>query len=218
MFFCALLFISCNNNKHHKTSKVDNATIYDNNNVNIQHEENIPNDYTKQSPQKYVPINSTEENLFNYLREYSCALNTKNAKKIVELHYPDYFVLLQKKIPNKSIKEIKEKVQLYFEQNFDDIIGEYTKEWPKAKYADSHVSNIINRVKEGQKLLYLYEYHTMLYNETDTIYKKEAEYSVVVSLDNGKTWYSTSNDTDDTYDLLSMKFNKASIDNVFSKH
>lgn len=181
ILFTSFIF-SCSSNTNRNAAS--NANL--NNQSSLQAEDDIPSGYTRLSPHEYVPNNTMEENLFNYLHEYAAALKSRNAEKIIELYYPDYFVLLQKEIPNKSVNEIKEKMQLYYEQNFDTIIGEYTNAWPKAKYADSRVTKIINRVKEGDKLLYLYEYHTMLFNETDTIYKKAEEYSVAVSLDNGK--------------------------------
>ncbi len=58
----------------------------------------------------------------------------------------------------------------------------------------------------------------MLFNKTDTIFKKETEYSVVSSLDNGKTWYATTNDMEEVYEMLELKFKKSSIDEVFAKH
>lgn len=59
---------------------------------------------------------------------------------------------------------------------------------------------------------------SMLFNKTDTIFKEETEYSVVSSLDNGKTWYATNNNMEEIYEMLGLRFKKSSIDEVFAKH
>ena len=215
LLFTSLLF-SCNSKSNHNNTIVNNV-----NDTDVSYKDNsinIPIGYTYQTIQEYVPQNEVEENLLSYLHEYSLALENQNAKKLVELTNPDYVILLQKKIPNKTTKEIKEKLPLLFEASIEGMISEFTKDWDKAENASSRITNIINRVREGNKLLYLYEYHSMLFNKTDTIFKEETEYSVVSSLDNGKTWYATNNNMEEIYEILGLRFKKSSIDEVFAKH
>lgn len=215
LLFTSLLF-SCNSKSNHNNTIVNNV-----NDTDVSYKDNsidIPIGYTYQTIQEYVPQNEVEENLLSYLHEYSLALENRNAKKLVELINPDYVVLLQKKIPNKTTKEIKEKLPLLYEKSIEGMIREFTKDWDKAENASSRITNIINRVREGNKLLYLYEYHSMLFNKTDTIFKEETEYSVVSSLDNGKTWYATNNNMEEIYEMLGLRFKKSSIDEVFAKH
>ena len=215
-----LVLLSCNNSTRTNAVLKDssNSESFTDSQIDSNLTDDIPVGYNIQPVQQYIPKNNIELNLMSYLYEYSSAMVSRNAKKIADLQYPDYYILLQKELPDKSIIELKEKVQLYYEENLDNIIEEYTKDWSKAKFARPYVTNIVNRVKEGNKLLYLYEYHTILYNETDTIYKDEAEYSVIVSLNNGNTWYATSNNIDEIFELLSMRFNRNSIEEVLTKH
>ena len=93
----------------------------------------------------------------------------------------------------------------------------YTHVWPNAKYVGPVVTNIMNRVKEGNGLLYLYEYHTILFSETDTIYKDEAEYSIAVSLNNGKKWYNSANSIEENFEILGISFSRNAIDKVLTK-
>ena len=76
----------------------------------------------------------------------------------------------------------------------------------------------MNRVKEKDGLLYLYEYHDVLYSEKDTIYKKEAEYSLAVSLNNGNKWYNSANSIKENIEILGSIFSNESIDKVFKKN
>jgi hypothetical protein len=75
----------------------------------------------------------------------------------------------------------------------------------------------MNRVKEGKGLLYLYEYHTFLYSETDTIVKDEAEYSIAASLNNGKKWYNSTNSIEENFEILGISFSREAIDKVLTK-
>lgn len=177
----------------------------------------IPVEYTREPFQEYTPQNAIEKKFISDMLNFSEALNTRNSKKVVALYYPDYFVLLQKQAPEKSVKQIKEKVQSYYEANFDEIIAAYTKDWKEAKRAGICITNIINRVSENGKLMYLYEYHTTLSSDEETIYKKEAEYSVGVSLNNGRQWYSSADNINDLFEILSISFSRSAIENVLSK-
>ena len=214
----ALMLLSCDNSKRNslkiETPPNTTSTV---SSQNVQ-EEDIPYGYTKQSYQEYVPLNAAEKNLVHYLHEYSNAMEARDAKRLVKLINPDYAVLIQKKIPNTTVKEIREKLPLLYEKSIEEFIARFTKDWDKAENGSSRITNIINRVREGNKLLYLYEYHSMLYNKTDTIYKIEKEYSVISSIDNGKTWYATTNNMDEVYEMLGLRFKKSSIDEVFTKH
>ena len=177
----------------------------------------IPVEYTREPFQEYAPQNTIEKKFISDMLNFSEALNTRNSKKVVALYYPDYFVLLQKQAPEKSVKQIKEKVESYYEANFDEIIAAYTKDWKEAKRAGVCITNIINRVSENGKLMYLYEYHTTLSSDDETIYKKEAEYSVGVSLNNGRQWYSSADNINDLFEILSISFSRSAIEKVLSK-
>ncbi len=177
----------------------------------------IPVEYTREPFQEYAPQNTIEKKFISDMLNFSEALNTRNSKKVVALYYPDYFVLLQKQTPEKSVKQIKEKVESYYEANFDEIIAAYTKDWKEAKRAGVCITNIINRVSENGKLMYLYEYHTTLSSDDETIYKKEAEYSVGVSLNNGRQWYSSADNINDLFEILSISFSRSAIEKVLSK-
>lgn len=216
LLLLTIFLFSCNSKSNRDATIANNVMDTSvNNHVEIN---DIPIGYTNQTIKEYEPQNEIEENLLLYLHEYSLALEKRDAKKLVELINPDYVVLLQKRIPNKTTKEIRDKLPLLYEKSLEGMISEFTKDWDKAENASSRITNIINRVREGNKLLYLYEYHSMLFNKTDTIFKKETEYSVVSSLDNGKTWYATTNDMEEVYEMLELKFKKSSIDEVFAKH
>ena len=177
----------------------------------------IPVEYTREPFQEYAPQNTIEKKFISDMLNFSEALNTRNSKKVVALYYPDYFVLLQKQAPEKSVKQIKEKVESYYEANFDEIIAAYTKDWKEAKRAGVCITNIINRVSENGKLMYLYEYHTTLSSDDETIYKKEAEYSISASLNNGKQWYSSADNINDLFEILSISFSRSAIEKVLSK-
>lgn len=177
----------------------------------------IPVEYMREPFQEYAPQNAIEKKFISDMLNFSEALNTRNSKKVVALYYPDYFVLLQKQAPEKSVKQIKEKVESYYEANFDEIIAAYTKDWKEAKRAGVCITNIVNRVSENGKLMYLYEFHTTLSSDEETIYKKEAEYSVGVSLNNGKQWYSSADNVNDLFEILSISFSRSAIESVLSK-
>lgn len=216
-----LVFASCNSGNMKQTS-------YYNNNYSasldtvvadsiVDDHSDIPVEYTREPFHEYVPQNAIEKKFISDMLNFSEALNTRNSKKVVALYYPDYFVLLQKQAPEKSVKQIKEKVQSYYEANFDEIIAAYTKDWKEAKRAGVCITNIINRVSEKGKLMYLYEYHTTLSSDKETIYKKEAEYSVGVSLNNGRQWYSSADNINDLFEILSISFSRSTIESVLSK-
>lgn len=218
-----LVFVSCNNsyNKQRNNSYNDNSlSIVDSisNDLNIiDKQDKIPIGYTREAFQEYAPQNNIEKKFLSDMRSFSDAINSKNSKRVVELYYPDYFIMLQKQVPEKSIKQIKDKVQSYYEVNFDEIIKTNTKDWNEAKRAGVCITNIMNRVSENGKMLYLYEYHTTLSSDKETIYKKEAEYSVGASLNNGKQWHSSADNISDIFELLSISFSRSAIEKVLTK-
>ena len=75
----------------------------------------------------------------------------------------------------------------------------------------------MNRVTENGKMLFLYEYHTTLSSDEVTIFKKEAEYSISASLNNGKQWYSSADNINDLFEILSISFSHSAIDKVLTK-
>ena len=169
LLLLTIILFSCNSKSNRNATIANNVMDTSvNNHVEIN---DIPIGYTNQTIKEYEPQNEIEENLLLYLHEYSLALEKRDAKKLVELINPDYVVLLQKRIPNKTTKEIRDKLPLLYEKSLEGMISE-----------------------------------------------KETEYSVVSSLDNGKTWYATTNDMEEVYEMLELKFKKSSIDEVFAKH
>ena len=180
-------------------------------------EEQIPFEYTNRKIQAYVPQNDQEKHLLSDLHELEEAQANLDYKKVVGLCYPDFFKLLQKKVPEKSIDELKKAYEEYLEKSLEAWNNEFLNSWKNAKKAGICITDIKNRVREGNKLLYLYEYHTVLYSDSSCIYKQEAEYSVAVSLNNGKRWYSTPNGTSDLWEMLSYSFSEQSIDQFLRK-
>lgn len=222
--FCGLfilMFASCNNaikqtaNSYNDYTESVDTVVSDVSTVDMLDE--VPMGYTREVYKEYVPKNDVERKFLSDMKKFSEALNSRNSEMIVKLYYPDYFVLLQKQATDKSIKQIKDKVQSYYENNFDAIIGAYTKDWAKANRAGVRITNILNRINENGKMLYLYEYHTMLSSSEDTIFKKEAEYSVAASLNNGKQWYSSADNINDIFEILSISFSREAIDKVLTK-
>lgn len=177
----------------------------------------LPSGYSKRKYAEYVPQNDIERKLLADLKEMTDATNKLDYKKVTNLYYPDYFKYLQRQVPEKTIPEIKVKFESYLEQNLAERNKEYTRVWPDAKYAGLVVTNIMNRVKEGNGLLYLYEYHIVLYSETDTIYKDEAEYSIAASLNNGRKWYNSANSIEENFEILGISFSRNAIDKVLTK-
>lgn len=226
-FATLLLLLSCGDNNRRTVSTQDkNATPFEI--VETMHEAPIisaestvntvlPSGYSKKKYTEYVPQNDIERRLFADLKEMTDATNKLDYKKVTSLYYPDYFKYLQRQVPEKTNSEIKSKFESYLEQDLAERNKEYTRIWPDAKYAGFVVTNIMNRVKEGNGLLYLYEYHTALYSETDTIYKDEAEYSIVASLNNGRRWYNSANSIEENFEILGISFSRNAIDKVLRK-
>lgn len=216
-----LLLLSCSDNSKKASSLQYEDEVVDTVNEEIV-EDTVPNmilpsGYSQKGYPEYVPQNDLERRLLADLKEMEKATNKLDYKKIVSLYYPDYFKYLQKQVPDKTLPEIKEKFKEYLASNLSERNNNYTNLWPEAKYSGIIVTNIINRVKEGDGLLYLYEYHTILYSETDTIYKKEGEFSIAASQNNGKKWYSTANSIEENFEILGISFSRKAIDEVLTK-
>lgn len=225
--FTSLLLLSCgNNNRQTVSTQIESTSPFEI--VDTMSEETIisaesavnivlPSGYSKKKYTEYVPQNDIERRLFADLKEMTDATNKLDYKKVTNLYYPDYFKYLQRQVPKKTISEIKVKFEDYLEQNLAERNKEYTRVWPDAKYVGLVVTNIMNRVKEGNGLLYLYEYHTVLYSETDTIYKDEAEYSIAASLNNGGKWYNSANSIEENFEILGISFSRNAIDKVLTQ-
>ena len=230
LFTSIVLLLSCSNNRR-QTLSTQNKDTTPSEIVDTMSEETMFNDisadtddrlilpsgYSKTRYKEYVPKDDIERQLFADLKEMTDATNKLDYKKVISYYYPDYFKYLQRQVPEKSIPEIKVKFERYLEQNLAERNKKYTHVWPNAKYVGSVVTNIMNRVKEGNGLLYLYEYHTILFSETDTIYKDEAEYSIAVSLNNGKKWYNSANSIEENFEILGISFSRNAIDKVLTK-
>ena len=229
-FASILLLFSCGNNSS-QTSSFQNSenssfvvvdtmaeeNIAENISAESASSSNLPYGYSKRRYTEYQPQNDIERRLFADLKEMTDATNKLDYKKVISHYYPDFFKYLQKQVPDKSIPEIKAKFENYLEQNLSERNKEYTNAWPEAKGVGLIVTNIMNRVKEGKGLLYLYEYHTFLYAETDTIVKDEAEYSIAASLNNGKKWYNSTNSIEENFEILGISFSREAIDKVLTK-
>ena len=60
----------------------------------------IPNGYSKMCLTEYVPKNNIEKHLLTDLKMMEDATNKLDYKRIISLYYPDYFLYLQKQIPD----------------------------------------------------------------------------------------------------------------------
>lgn len=229
-FTSLLLFLSCSNNNRPSVSTQNGDTIpfeivdtisEDTTSKGLIDESAsspvLPPGYSKKKYEEYAPKNDIERRLIADLKEMSDATNRLDYKKVVSLYYPDYFKYLQKQIPDKTIPEIKIKFENYLKQNLAERNKEYTRIWSGAKYAGVVVTNIINRVTDRNGMLYLYEYHTILFSETDTIFKDEAEYSIAASLNNGRKWYTSANSIEENFEILGISFSRNAIDKVLTK-
>lgn len=229
-FMSFLLLLSCGNNSRHSLPIQDKDTIpievvdtmsesaYAEN-INAESVENsiLPSGYSKKKYTEYVPQNDIERRLIADLEEMIDATNKLDYKKVVSLYYPDFFKYLQRQVPDKTISEIKVNFEGFLEQNLAERNKKYTSAWPDAQRVGLVVTNIMNRVKEGSGLLYLYEYHTALYSETDTIYKDEAEYSIAASLNNGRKWYNSANSIEENFEILGISFSRNAINKVLTQ-
>lgn len=220
-----LLLLSCSNNDR-QSSSIKDADKSSNNVVNTESkyvEEvsdkslSLPSGYSKGNYTEYVPQNDIERSLLADIKEMENATNKLDYKKIISLYYPDFFEYIHKLVPEKTIPEIKDWYEGVLSQELAERNKQYTNEWPEAIRAGMVVTNIMNRVKEGNGLLYLYEYHNVLYSETDTIVKDEAEYSVAASLNNGKKWYNSANSIEENFKILGISFSKKAIEDVLTQ-
>lgn len=177
----------------------------------------IPIGYSHRMYSEYTPQNKIERTLLNDIKVMEKATNDLNYDKIMALTYPDVFKYLKKESPNKTDLEIKKLYKKYLKENLPSRMKSFLEHWPKAKYVGEIVTDIKNKVKEGNGLLYLYEYHIILCSEEDTIVKIEPEYFVAVSLDNGNKWFVGANSIGENFDILGLSFSWEAIDKVLSK-
>lgn len=181
---------------------------------------NMPSGYTLTSYPEYNAKNEEEAHFMHDMKEMLIARQNKDCEKIVGLYYPDYIKLIQKSVPKKSEDEIRQLLVLYLEENIEMMNAAFTNQWEDAVSAGLCITDIKNRVRENNGILYLYEYHNTLMSEVDTVYKKEAEYSVAASIDNGKTWYAISpegGDWSEIFKLLEVRFSHKAIDEVLTE-
>lgn len=222
-----LMLISCGNENQQKNQdswqqNSQNAsnrinTYLENKSSSTNNVKRIPSGYTHYAFKEYVPINTIEKQLMKDIKALDIATQNLDYKSIANLTYPDYYKFIQKQIPDKSISEIKTQYEKILAKGLDDRLRKRAKDWPDTKHVSLIVTNILNRVKEGNGLLYLYEYHEVLLSETDTIYKNENEYSIVISLNNGKKWYTGANSIQENFEILGLRFSNESIEELFTK-
>ena len=213
----SLLLLSCNNNG---TTTENQNTPETEETVQQKTITNIPSGYTSEAYLEYDSKNEEESHFIRDIKETLSARQNKDCERIVELYYPDYIKLIQKEVPEKSEDEIKQLLVSYLEEHVDEMNEAFTNQWEEAVSAGLCITDIKNRVREKNGILYLYEYHNTLISETDTIYKKEADYSVAVSLDNGNTWYAISpegGDWGEVFKLLEVRFSHKAIDEVLTE-
>lgn len=206
LFVIAVLFSCSNPSENKSSSKKDSTELM-----------NLPSGFTSTRFAEYKPQNQEESNFLSDLKIFEQATNDLDCQKVTDLYYPDYFKQIQKEVPEKSIAEIKAVFPKLIEEELAARKKSFTDMWDQAIGTGVRVTNIINRVKEGNGILYLYEYHLYLNSETDTIYRIEAEYGVAASLDNGNQWYSSSStDLDEQFAILGYSFSHESIDEVLT--
>jgi len=223
LFISQILLLSCGQNSDQKQLYQHEDNVYEVVDTVMEFTSKthssaaIPTGYTRIPISGYVPQNDIERHLMEDLKLQEDATNNFDYKKIVSFTYPDYFKYIQTQYPNKTIQEIKKIYEEILAQYLTEKFKRYISVWPEAKRIGYVVTDIKNRVKEGTGLLYLYEYHTVFYSESDTIFKKEAEYAVCASLNNGGKWYSTADGIEDIFRVLGISFSKEAIDEVLTK-
>ncbi len=213
-----LFILSCSNN----VSTTRNEVVTNEDSIELNGSlRDIPLGFTTIKYAKYVAKNDEEARFIHDMYDMLKARQDKDCEKIVELYYPDYIKLIQHEIPEKSVDEIKDLLKLYLEENVEEMNATFTNQWKYAVVAGLCITDIKNRVKEGDGILYLYEYHNTLISETDTIFKKEAEYSIAASLDNGNTWYAINpegGDLNEVFEILGVSFSHKAIDEVLTEN
>lgn len=203
--FAFLFFCSCTNVQKQETTIIGNDI-------------DVPEGYTHKAFVKYIPENQIEKNFISDLKDFEVATNNLDYDKIVELYYPDYFVYLSKVLSINSLDETKKKFKEYLQENLENNNKRFTEHWDKAEKSGVYVTNIINRVKERDGILYLYEFHEVLYSKNDSIFEIEPTYGIAASLNNGKKWHScSSTDDEELFEVLGYSFSKNSIEKVLSK-
>lgn len=222
-YFTALIILaSCNNN-------IKQSYDYENPNANIVSNEvsaelanpeteeiKIPTGFSHGTVEEYSPQSIIEGNMISDLKEMEIATNNLDYEKVTELYYPDYFKYLQKLVPDKKLSEIKTLFRDALKTKLPEKNKQFFDIMPNTKYVGITVTDIKNRVKENNKLLYLYEFHTFICTDNDTIIRNDPEYAIAASLDNGHKWYSTGNSIEENFELLSISFSNNSIEKALT--
>lgn len=177
----------------------------------------IPIGYSHSMYSEYTPQNKIERTLLSEIKEMEKATNNLNYDKIMALTNPDLFKYLKKEAPNKTDLEIKKLSKNFLKENLPSKMKSFLDCWPKATYVGGIVTDIKNKVKEGNRLLYQYEFHTILCSEEDSIVNIEPEYCVAVSFDNGNKWFISDASIEENYEILGISFSGEAIDKVLSK-
>ena len=108
-FLCIIvscfLLLSCSNGyKQTKTFQSVNDksvnSMKETNDESSSFAKTIPNGYSKMCLTEYVPKNNIEKHLLTDLKMMEDATNKLDYKRIISLYYPDYFLYLQKQIPD----------------------------------------------------------------------------------------------------------------------
>ena len=205
------MFISCQNN-----TKQPTINQYSNKMVINETPENkiidIPYGYTTGDITPFHPRNGEERNFMNEMEKYIVASMNQDYKTVLSMIYPDYWKDIQKRIPNKSIKEIKKKVKEIYPRFATEKYQKKLLKWDKAERARFYITDIKNRVQEGNNVLYLYECYNLLYSDNDSIKEFEPTYCLAASVDRGKHWHDIP--SQGFWSLLSYRFSKQAIDKV----
>lgn len=209
ILFFLLIIVSC---------KRTNDSIYKNANYcSVKDNEdslylNIPEGYTTGDITLYVPQNEEEKNFMSDMMRMETAIVKHDYKTIVKMLPPDYWTELSKETKIFEIDELKAKVEKACPQIYEDKIKTYKDKFENLKYIKTYITDIKNRVQEGNNIMYLYESYNLFYIGEDSIRELKPVYSIAESIDNGIHWFTLPEKG--YFSLLKYRFSNEAIDKV----
>lgn len=177
----------------------------------------IPSGFQRSGFEEYVPTSDVEYNFLCSVKEIYSAYSSHDWEHYVALYYPDIFRYVQEEYPNMSLEDIREMMIKQMSYNDSVRMSQIKRVWDFATGENVCITDIRNRVIEKDGMLFLYEYHQVLYSVDDTIYNNEPEYGVAVSIDKGNTWYGTASDISTIFKILGYRFSERSINEVLTQ-
>lgn len=215
LFFAIIvMYISCNvRDKKGSTSFAEESIVEEQIDVPSNSKIiEIPKGFTTGDITSFVPRNQEEQNFMNDMEMFIQANIRKDYKTVLSMAYPDYWKEIQKQMPDKSIDEIKERVEKVYPEMVEARNKKILSAWKEAIYTREYITDIKNRVQEGRNILYLYECYNLLFSETDSIKELEPTYCIAASIDGGERWYSVP--SEGFYSLLGYRFSEKAINDV----